>query len=72
MSLEILDQLEDKIRQAVETIQLLQLEVEELKEKNTQVNAANETLRNENEQLKAEHNNWQDRLRSLLGQIDNV
>ncbi|MCI5763329.1 cell division protein ZapB [Actinobacillus porcinus] len=72
MSLEILDQLEGKIRQAVETIQLLQLEVEELKEKNTQVNAANETLRNENEQLKAEHNNWQDRLRSLLGQIDNV
>lgn len=72
MSLEILDQLESKIRQAVETIQLLQLEVEELKEKNTQVNAANETLRNENEQLKAEHNNWQERLRSLLGQIDNV
>lgn len=72
MSLEILDQLEGKIRQAVETIQLLQLEVEELKEKNTQVNAANETLRNENEQLKAEHNNWQERLRSLLGQIDNV
>ena len=34
MSLEILDQLEDKIKQAVETIQLLQLEVEELKEQN--------------------------------------
>ena len=31
MSLEILDQLEEKIKQAVETIQLLQLEVEELK-----------------------------------------
>ena len=31
MSLEILDQLEEKIRQAVETIQLLQLEVEEFK-----------------------------------------
>lgn len=29
MSLEILDQLEEKIRQAVETIQLLQLEVED-------------------------------------------
>ena len=28
MSLEILDQLEEKIKQAVETIQLLQLEVE--------------------------------------------
>ncbi|PVX39185.1 cell division protein ZapB [Pasteurella langaaensis DSM 22999] len=72
MSLEILDQLEGKIRQAVETIQLLQLEVEELKEKNTQVQHANDALRNENEQLKVEHNNWQERLRSLLGQIDNV
>ncbi|VEB27644.1 cell division protein ZapB [Haemophilus influenzae] len=36
MSLEILDQLEEKIKQAVETIQLLQLEVEELKEKNAE------------------------------------
>jgi len=72
MSLEILDQLEGKIRQAVETIQLLQLEVEELKEKNTQAQYANDALRNENEQLKVEHNNWQERLRSLLGQIDNV
>jgi len=34
MSVTILDQLENKIKQAVETIQLLQLEVEELKGKN--------------------------------------
>ncbi|TDQ56149.1 cell division protein ZapB [Mesocricetibacter intestinalis] len=72
MSLEILDQLEGKIKQAVETIQLLQLEVEELKEKNQQMQQTNDTLRGENEQLKVEHNNWQERLRSLLGQIDNV
>ena len=32
MSLTILDQLEEKIKQAVETIQLLQLELEDLKE----------------------------------------
>ena len=37
MSLEILDQLEGKIKQAVETIQLLQLEVEELKGQKQQV-----------------------------------
>lgn len=72
MSLEILDQLDEKIKQAVETIQLLQLEVEELKEKNNQAQQANEALRNENEQLKAEHHNWQERLHSLLGRIDNV
>ncbi|QGM81088.1 cell division protein ZapB [Otariodibacter oris] len=72
MSVEILDQLEGKIKQAVETIQLLQLEIEELKEKNESANRANDLLRQEHEQLKAEHQNFQDRLRSLLGQIDNV
>ena len=72
MSLEILDQLEGKIKQAVETIQLLQLEVEELKDKNQQTQQLCDNLRTENEQLKVEHNSWQERLRSLLGQIDNV
>ncbi|WP_373778618.1 cell division protein ZapB [Glaesserella sp.] len=72
MSVTILDQLEEKIKQAVETIQLLQLEIEELKGKNDEANRANESLRNEHEQLKVEHQNFQDRLRSLLGQIDNV
>lgn len=72
MSLEILNQLEEKIKQAVETIQLLQLEIDELKEKNNQSQQANDALRSENEQLKSEHQNWQERLRSLLGKIDNV
>ncbi|MCT8563146.1 cell division protein ZapB [Glaesserella parasuis] len=72
MSVAILDQLEVKIKQAVETIQLLQLEVEELKGKNEEANRSSETLRQEHEQLKTEHQNFQDRLRSLLGQIDNV
>ena len=44
MSLEILDQLEEKIKQAVETIQLLQLEVEELKEKNAESHRNIESL----------------------------
>lgn len=72
MSIEILDQLENRIKQAVETIQLLQLEVEELKGKNEEANRANEALRQEHENLKNEHQGFQDRLRSLLGQIDNV
>ena len=69
MSLEILDQLEEKIRQAVETIQLLQLEVEELKE---QKNKSQQALQHENEQLRNEHRNWQEHIRSLLGKFDNV
>lgn len=72
MSLSVLDQLEEKIKQAVETIQLLQLEVEELKGKNDAAKQENDTLRGEYEQLKVEQQNFQDRLRSLLGQIDNV
>ena len=60
MSLEILDQLEEKIKQAVETIQLLQLEVEELKEKNAESQRNIESLQTENEQLKNEHRNWQE------------
>ena len=69
MSLEILDQLEEKIRQAVETIQLLQLEVEELKE---QKNKSQQAVQHENEQLRNEHRNWQEHIRSLLGKFDNV
>ena len=71
MSLEILDQLEEKIRQAVETIQLLQLEVEELKEQKNQSQQAVEALQHENEQLRNEHRNWQEHIRSLLGKFDN-
>ncbi len=72
MSLSIIDQLEAKIKQTVETIQLLQLEVEELKEKNERAVQESETLRQDYEQLKSEQQGFQDRLRSLLGQIDNV
>ncbi|AWI51506.1 hypothetical protein AM202_0042 [Actinobacillus minor 202] len=72
MSLSVLDELESKIKQAVETIQLLQLEVEELKEKNAEAERAKASLNQEYEQLKAEQQSFQERLRSLLGQIDNV
>ena len=72
MSLTILDQLEEKIKQAVETIQLLQLELEDLKEQKAAAVQESAALRQEHEQLKSEHQNFQDRLRALLGQIDNV
>ena len=72
MSLEVLDQLENKIKQAVETIQLLQLEVDELIEKNGRSQQENDALRSENEQLRSEHQNIQERLRSLLGITDSI
>lgn len=72
MSVEVLDQLESKIKETVETIQLLQLEIEDLKAKNNELTSQKESLIQDNQLLKMEQENWQDRLRSLLGQIDNI
>lgn len=79
MSFEVFEKLEAKVQQAIDTITLLQMEIEELKEKNNalvrDVEAANsgrESLVNENAQLKQEQQAWQDRLRLLLGKMDEV
>lgn len=65
MSFDVLEKLEAKIQSAVDAISLLQMEIDELKEKNHQ-------LGEENQQLKQEHASWQDRLRVLLSKIDQV
>ncbi|NLJ92353.1 MAG: cell division protein ZapB [Aeromonadales bacterium] len=65
MSFDVLEKLEAKIQSAVDAISLLQMEIDELKEKNHQ-------LGEENQQLKQEHESWQDRLRVLLSKIDQV
>ncbi|ACY86271.1 septal ring assembly protein ZapB [Edwardsiella anguillarum] len=79
MSFEVFEKLEAKVQQAIDTITLLQMEIEELKEKNNQLNqevqqaASNrEGLLRENEQLKHEQGAWQERLRALLGKMDEV
>ena len=72
MSFEVLDQLENKIKQTVETIQLLQLEVEELKEKNNKSQQESDAVRGENEQLRNEQQNIQERLRSIIGMTDGI
>ncbi|QIQ21262.1 cell division protein ZapB [Zophobihabitans entericus] len=79
MSLDILNQLESKIQQTVETIELLQLEIEDLKGKNRQLEeqAMNSSgsvtaLQEENQRLKAEQQQWQDRLQSLLGRMKDI
>ncbi|MGL5219304.1 MAG: cell division protein ZapB [Plesiomonas shigelloides] len=79
MSFEVFEKLEAKVQQAVDTIQLLQMEMEDLKEQNqaleqqVQQNAAErEVMLRENEQLRAEHQGWQERLRMLLGKMEEV
>jgi len=79
MSLEVFEKLEAKVQQAIDTITLLQMEIEELKEKNNtleqDVQAAQhnrEELERENGQLKEQQNGWQDRLQALLGRMEEV
>ena len=70
MTFELLDKLENKINQAVETVALLQMEIDELKEDKVNLAAKTEQLQSENERLNAEHKQWQERLSALLGKIN--
>ncbi|CCG85499.1 cell division protein ZapB [Erwinia piriflorinigrans] len=79
MSFEVFEKLEAKVQQAIDTITLLQMEIEELKEQNGNLNnqvqqasGNSEALVRENQQLKEEQHVWQDRLRALLGKMEEV
>ncbi|MBG6249415.1 MULTISPECIES: cell division protein ZapB [Symbiopectobacterium] len=79
MSFEVFEKLEAKAQQAIDTITLLQMEIEELKEKNGQLSQevqqaaeSREMLVRENEHLKEEQVVWQERLRALLGKMEEV
>lgn len=79
MSFEVFEKLEAKVQQAIDTITLLQMEIEELKEQNSalqqeaqQASGSTASLMQENQQLKEEQQVWQDRLRTLLGKMEEV
>ena len=79
MSFEVFEKLEAKVQQAIDTITLLQMEIEELKEKNNalrndaqQVAGNHDALMRENQHLKEEQHVWQERLRALLGKMEEV
>ena len=79
MSLEVFEKLESMVQQAIDTITLLQMEIEELKEKNNtlvqEVQSAQhgrEELERENSQLKEQQQGWQERLQALLGRMEEV
>ncbi|KLU15971.1 MULTISPECIES: cell division protein ZapB [Xenorhabdus] len=79
MSFEVFEKLESKVQQAIDTITLLQMEIEELKEKNAVLSQdvqnmadSRDALVRENEQLKQEQSAWQERLRTLLGKMEDV
>ena len=58
MSTELFNRLEQKVTSAVEALELLKMEAEELRE--------------ENSRLKQEREEWERRLTALLGKFDEV
>ncbi|BCU57583.1 cell division protein ZapB [Enterobacter kobei] len=79
MSLEVFEKLEAKVQQAIDTITLLQMEIEELKEKNNSLSQemqsaqhSREQLERENHELREQQSGWQDRLQALLGRMEEV
>ncbi|HDS5226518.1 TPA: septal ring assembly protein ZapB [Enterobacter hormaechei subsp. steigerwaltii] len=79
MSLEVFEKLESKVQQAIDTITLLQMEIEELKEKNNSLSQevqnaqhSREELERENNLLREQQNGWQERLQALLGRMEEV
>lgn len=70
MTLELLEKLESKIQNAVDTISLLQMEVEELKEDKRNLSEKSEELISANGKLTEEHQQWQSRLSALVGKIE--
>jgi cell division protein ZapB len=79
MSFEVFEKLEAKVQQAIDTITLLQMEIEELKDKNNTLaqelqhaQSQQDEMNRENAQIKEEQAVWQDRLRALLGKMEEV
>lgn len=65
MSSQLLEQLEAKIDETVETIEILRLQIEELEEKNIK-------LQDDNNVLKDKHEAWERTLHSMLNKLNSV
>lgn len=65
MSNELLQKLESKIQNAVETIELLKMQIEELEEKNVKI-------MNENASLRNKQASWEKNLNVMLDKLSSV
>ena len=63
MSLELLSKLETKIQAALETIELLKMELEEEKQKTS-------SLTEKNQQLSQDLNSWNEKVTGLVGLLN--
>ncbi|SUX71854.1 Cell division protein zapB [Citrobacter braakii] len=67
MSLEVFEKLEAKVQQAIDTITLLQMEIEELKEKNNSLSQEVQSAQQQREELERENNNLKEQQKRLAG-----
>ena len=65
MSIESLGQLETKLQNLIDKLELSHMEMEELR-------STNKRLEDENTELKQELSSWGDRVGALLGKLDKV
>lgn len=79
MSFEVLEKLEAKIQTAIDTITLLNMEIEELKEEKqklleeaNELKATKEGLEQQLQEVQQEQAAWQERIRGLLGKMEDV
>ena len=72
MSNELIKNLEVKIDNAIETIELLRLQVEELEEKNNELIAKTSLLQQENSSLTNCNEDWQKNVNNLLNKLDSA
>lgn len=69
MSLELLDQLESRVNNALETLELTQMELEEEKLRGVELEQSRDNLQAENEQLKVQLEEWNRKVEGLLGKM---
>lgn len=65
MSSQLLEQLEAKVDETVEIIEIMRLQIEELEEKNVK-------LQDDNNVLKDKHEAWEKTLYSMLNKLNSV
>ncbi len=65
MSGQLLEQLESKIDETIETIEIMRLQIEELEEKNLK-------LEDDNNVLKDKYTAWEKTLYSMLNKLNNL
>ena len=72
MSLELLEKLESKVQAAVDTIGLLQMELDDVRAQKQQLADEQGALQEENRRLKEELASVQERINAVLGKIAQV